>query len=149
MIKLILFNVCIIFYNMCGVTIFFKIFCLFLERGCRRERNIDAWEILGSVASCMPPTGDLAHNPDMCPDQEFNQWPFGLQSGAQSTEPHQPRLITFIWIKFFTKTNKAAVKFLYHIFVPHLLSNIVHLPMGMEFSIKYWHEFNWRLWLGG
>ena len=25
----------------------------------------------------------------MCPDWEWNLWPFGLQSGAQSTEPHQ------------------------------------------------------------
>ena len=33
---------------------------------------------------------DLAHNPGMCPDWESNQRPFGLQAGAQSTEPHQP-----------------------------------------------------------
>ena len=26
----------------------------------------------------------------MCPDWESNQWPFGSQAGAQSTEPHQP-----------------------------------------------------------
>ena len=31
------------------------------------------------VASHMDPTGDLAHNPDMCPDWELNWWPFGLQ----------------------------------------------------------------------
>ena len=43
-----------------------------------------------SVASLMPPTGDLACIPDMCPDQELNQQPFGSQAGAQSTEPHQP-----------------------------------------------------------
>ena len=42
------------------------------------------------VASHMPPAGDLAHNPGMCPDWELNQWPFGLQAGTQSTEPHQP-----------------------------------------------------------
>ena len=30
------------------------------------------------------------HNPGMCPDWEPNQWSFGLQSSAQSTEPHQP-----------------------------------------------------------
>ena len=27
----------------------------------------------------------------MCPDWESNQKPFGLQAGAESTEPHQPR----------------------------------------------------------
>ena len=31
------------------------------------------------VASYTPPTGDLACNPGMCPDQESNQQPFGSQ----------------------------------------------------------------------
>ena len=44
------------------------------------------------VASRASPTGDLAHNPGMCPDWESNQRPFGLQTSAQSTEPHQPGL---------------------------------------------------------
>ena len=47
------------------------------------------------VVSHIPHTGDLAHNPDMCPDWESNQWPFGSQAGAQSTEPHQPG--QFVW----------------------------------------------------
>ena len=49
----------------------------------------------------MPPTGDLAHNPGMCPDWESNQWPFGTQAGAQSTEPHQPGLDLFKSNKYF------------------------------------------------
>ena len=44
------------------------------------------------VASRVPPIGDLAHNPGMCPDWESNQQTFGLQTGAQSTEPHHPGL---------------------------------------------------------
>ena len=36
------------------------------------------------------PLGDLAHNPGMSPEKESNQWPFGSQASAQSTEPHQP-----------------------------------------------------------
>ena len=44
------------------------------------------------VASHTLPTGDLAHNPGMCPDWELNQRPFGSQAGTQSTEPHQPGL---------------------------------------------------------
>ena len=42
------------------------------------------------IASHTPPTGDLAHNPGMCPDWESNQRPFGSQAGAQSTKQHQP-----------------------------------------------------------
>ena len=33
--------------------------------------------------------GDLARNPVMCPDQESNWQPFGLQANTQATEPHQ------------------------------------------------------------
>ena len=44
------------------------------------------------VASRAPPTGDLAHNPGMCPDWGLNHWPFSSQTGAHSTEPHQPGL---------------------------------------------------------
>ena len=60
---------------------------LFLERGEGRkkekERNIPMQEKQWSVASHMLSTGDLAHNPGMCPDQELNQWPFTLQDDAQ------------------------------------------------------------------
>ena len=49
-------------------------------------------ELRGTVASHTPPTGDLARNPGMCPDQEWNQRPFGSQAGTQSTESHQPGL---------------------------------------------------------
>ena len=48
------------------------------------------------VASCAPPTGDLAHNPGMCPDWELNQRSPGSQAGTQSTEPHQPGLYSFL-----------------------------------------------------
>ena len=42
------------------------------------------------VASCTPPTGDLACKPGMCPERDSNQQPFSLQASTQSTEPHQP-----------------------------------------------------------
>ena len=57
------------------------------------------------VASPVPPTGDLAHNPGMCPDWESNLPPFGFQAGTQSTEPHQPGLIRV----FLMHTNMTAV----------------------------------------
>ena len=73
---------------------FIKILFIFRARGVRekeRERNIDVWEKHPLVASCTPPTGDLAQNPSMCPDRESNQLPFCSQADAQSTKPHQPR----------------------------------------------------------
>ena len=74
---------------------------LFLEIGegkeKEREGNIDVREIHQLVASCMPLIQDLAHNPGMCPDWELNQWPFSLQAGTQSTEPHQPELNFFFF----------------------------------------------------
>ena len=60
------------------------------EKEIERERNIiNVRELYWSVASCTSPTGDLAHNPGMCPDWESNQQPFGSQASTQSTEPHQ------------------------------------------------------------
>ena len=43
---------------------------LFLER--RREREREAEKHQCVVVSCVPHTGDLAHNPGMCPDWELN-----------------------------------------------------------------------------
>ena len=41
----------------------------------------------------VPPIGDLACNPGMCPDWELNQRPFGSQANTLPTEPHQPGLL--------------------------------------------------------
>ena len=66
-----------------------------------RERNIHVLEIHLRVASHMPPSEDLAHNPDMCPDQELNWQPSSSQAGAQSPEPHQPKpLEPFLRVQF-------------------------------------------------
>ena len=69
--------------------IFLNYIYLFLDRGGGRkeeeERNINVWLPL----TC-PSPGNLVCHPGMCPDWELNQQPFALQSGAQSTEPHQP-----------------------------------------------------------
>ena len=73
---------------------FFKIYIfkdfiyLFLEK--REGREGEKHQRV--VASRAPPTGDLACNPGMCPDQVSNLRPLGSQAGAQSTEPHQPGL---------------------------------------------------------
>ena len=65
-----------------------KILFIFRERGREEEREGEKHQCV--VASHVPPTGDLAHNPGMCPDWESNQRLFGLQASTQSTEPHQP-----------------------------------------------------------
>ena len=52
------------------------------------------------AASWVPPTGDPACNPGMCPDQELNQQPFGSQVNTQSTEPHQPEHTLYIIWRF-------------------------------------------------
>ena len=57
------------------------------------------------AASHTPPTGDLAHNPGMCPDRESNHQPFGLQAGSQSTEPHQPGPVGAFLLKSGTKQH--------------------------------------------
>ena len=52
------------------------------------------------VASHAPPTGDLAHNPGMCPDWESNRQPFGSQASTESTEAHQPGVIPHYFLHF-------------------------------------------------
>ena len=58
---------------------FFKIFYLFIfrERGREGEREGEKHQCV--VASHVAPTGELAHNPGMCPDWESNWRPFGSQ----------------------------------------------------------------------
>ena len=51
--------------------LFFKRFYLFIFRGEGREIGRET-----SMCGCLshaPPSGDLAHNPGMCPDWELNQ----------------------------------------------------------------------------
>ena len=72
------------------VLFFFLRLYLFIFREMGREGGREGEKQQCVVDSHSPHTGDLAHNPRMCPDWESNQWPFGAQSGAKSTEPHQP-----------------------------------------------------------
>ena len=59
---------------------------MFRERGREGEREGEKHKCV--VASHTPPTGDLACNPGMCPDWEWNWQPFGSQAGTQAIEPH-------------------------------------------------------------
>ena len=60
---------------------FFKRFYLFIfrQKGRVGEREGEKHQCV--VISRVPPAGDLAHNPGMCPDWESNQLPFGFQAG--------------------------------------------------------------------
>ena len=66
--------------------VFFLRFYLFIFRDRGREGEREGEQHHCVVASSTPPTGDLAHNPGMCPDWEANWLPFGSQAHAQSTE---------------------------------------------------------------
>ena len=71
------------------IHFFKKRFCLFIfrERGGEGEKEGEKHQCV--VASHVPPTGNLGHNPGMCSYWELNQRLFDSQTSAQSTEPHQ------------------------------------------------------------
>ena len=54
------------------VCLFFLRFYLFVFRERIREGEREGEKRQCVVASRVPPTGDLAHNPGLCPDQELN-----------------------------------------------------------------------------
>ena len=58
------------------------------EGGRKRGREMS----IGCLSHA-PNWGDLARNPGMCPDQESNQGPSGLQARTQCTEPRQTRAL--------------------------------------------------------
>ena len=71
-----------------NITTFLFIYFFFRERG--REGKKEGEKRQCVVASCTPPTGDLARDPGTCPDWESNWQPLGSQASTQSTEVHQP-----------------------------------------------------------
>ena len=73
------------------VTFFFQRFNFFFrERERVGKREGEKHQCV--VASHAPPTGDLPHNPGMCPDWESKRWLFVSKASVQSTETHQPGL---------------------------------------------------------
>ena len=60
-----------------------------------RERETEVEKHQCVVPCHMPPTGDLALNPRMCPEQVSDVPPSALEASSEYTEPHQLRLISF------------------------------------------------------
>ena len=75
------------------IHIYLLFYLLFLftfrERGREGEREREKHQCV--VAFHVPPTGDLACSPGVCPDWEWNWRLFVLQASVQSTELHEPR----------------------------------------------------------
>ena len=89
------------------LLILFIYLFIFRKRGREGEREGVKHQCV--VASCVPPTGDLACNPGMCPDWELKQWSSGSQASAQSTELHQPVLFFFIkWKIVYIRIGRKA-----------------------------------------
>ena len=87
-------------FRACGSIFFLKILFIFRKRLREREREGEKHQRV--VASRTFPTGDLAHDPDTRPDWESNQWAFGSQACAQSTELHQRGLcLWFYFVHYF------------------------------------------------
>ena len=109
---------------------------LFLERGegreKERERNIDHL-----IASCIPPTGDLACNPGMCPDWDLNLWPFGLWDNTQPTELYQSGQQVFLTyrtpVNLFLSLIPSFIKFCFVLFFD---------KMDCGHSEIYWHPLS-------
>ena len=74
----------------CHYSYIFKRFYLFILKEMEKEGEREGEEHQCVVSTCVSHTGDLAHNPGMCPDQELNLQPFASQAHTQSTELHQP-----------------------------------------------------------
>ena len=81
-----------IFQKDCIYLFTYLLTYLFIYREREREGEREGKKHQCVVASQVPPTRDLACNPDMCPDWESNQQSFTSQAGIQSTKPHQPGL---------------------------------------------------------
>ena len=85
-------------YNLFELQEFLKDFTyLFLERGGGREKERER-NINPVVASHVAPSGDLAHNPGICPDWELSWWPFGSQPTLSPlSHSSQGRILFFLW----------------------------------------------------
>ena len=111
----------LIFLRFClFIFIFLKILFIFQQRGRKGERESKKHPCV--VASHVPPPGDLACNPGLCPDWKSNQRPFGSQAGTQSTELHQPGLFLIFLICIIPDISRNSLKDIWFCFRAKLIS---------------------------
>ena len=77
------------------VLFFLKILFIFRQRRREGEREGEKHECV--VASCSPPTGDLAHSPDVCLDWELNRLPFGSRRLSLNSHPARAEVLFIKW----------------------------------------------------
>ena len=112
-------------------SFFLKRFCSFIFRERGREGERGAVKHQCVVASCMPPTGDLACNPGRSPDWESNGQCFGSQARAQSIELCQPGLR----LCFFTSNIGNLKHYIYPLFTLLICGIVVTYIMFTNFII--------------
>lgn len=87
--------------------IYFFFFNFFWERGSEKYHL---------TASCMPTTGNRAHNLSICPDWESKKWPLGPWNNDKSTEPHTGQALLLYLNKIWVKKRLSFFFFYYRTF---------------------------------
>ena len=98
-----------------------------------------------SMCGCLlcAPNWGPAHNPGMFPSWESNQWPFGLQAAAQSTEPPQPGPICISSLEKCLFKSFACFKIWHYNFNPYWTSK--HWPLARDYTSFYFSFFHFHL----
>ena len=96
----------------------------------------------------MPPTGDPAHNPGMCPDQESNWWLFGSQASTQSTEPHQPGLSSFVCVCVFCLYDVLSFALDFKADTKENENNLCSIVVECCYSLGEGYPTQWRKYQG-
>ena len=113
------FAVVVGYFFKCFSFFSFNFIYLVLERGEGKEKDGEKHQCV--VASHVLPTGDLACNPGMCPDWEWNWQPFGSKAGTQSLS-HTSQ--SCCWVFFLLHFPLCFVLFGFVIFCQHLYNSM-------------------------
>ena len=130
--------------NFLFIYIYIWRFYLFIGR--EREGDWEGKKHQCVVVSRMPPTGDLACNPGMCPDLESNRRPFGSQAGTVlnplSHTSQACYIFTIIFFLYF-----PWIFFLEFICTssPHIVSSVIlAYALGTQEPVREGSSANWK-----